>query len=281
MRALPSVCHASESWHPVTDVCKARFSLRSWIPAFAGMTMVLVICFTSPAHATAMVERDEMVRSITASGTAERKIAPDEAHVQVNFGATNLKLETAKAEHDKKLRDVMVIAEKAGIDKAQMKTLSSSTQPHYSWENNKQNFKGYRVQTMIDITVKKIDAVGELIEKLSIAGLETGGTQEWGNLLSVNYTISEPEKIRDEMLADAIKNARKKAENMASAAGASIGNVIQINEGGAPQFNFPQPMLMARGGVMAMDAQAAKMESAPPVGEQSVNANVNVVFELR
>ena len=49
------------------------------------------------------------VRSITASGSAERKIAPDEAHVSVNIGATNLKLEAAKAEHDKKLRDVMDI----------------------------------------------------------------------------------------------------------------------------------------------------------------------------
>jgi uncharacterized protein YggE len=221
------------------------------------------------------------VRSISASGVSERKVAPDEAHVQVNFGATNLKLETAKAEHDKKLRDVMAIAEKAGIDKAQMKTLSSSTQPHYTWENSKQNFKGYRVQTLLDITVKKIDAVGGLIEKLSAAGLETGGTQEWGNLLNVSYTISDPDAIRDEMLADAIKNARKKAENMAAAAGASIGAVIQINEGGAPQFNFPQPMLMARGGMVAMSADAAKMESAPPVGEQSVNANVTVIFELK
>ena len=243
-----------------------------------SLIVLAALCFSTSAFAANELSP---VRSVTASGMSERKIAPDEAHVQVNFGATNVKLETAKAEHDKKLRDVMDIAQKAGIDKAQMKTLNSSTQPHYTWENSKQNFKGYRVQTMLDITVKKIDAVGGLIEKLSTAGLETGGTQEWGNLLNVSYAISEPDTIRDEMLADAIKNARKKAENMAAAAGASIGAVIQINEGGAPQFNFPQPMLMARGGVMAMAADAAKMESAPPVGEQAVNANVTVIYELK
>lgn len=219
------------------------------------------------------------VRSIAASGVAERKVAPDEAHVGVTVGATNMKLEAAKAEHDKKLRDVMAIAKKADIDEAQMKTLNSSTQPQYTWENNKQNFKGYRVSTTIDITVKKIDAVGGLLEKLSAAGLESGNTPEWGNLINVAYGISNPDKIRDEMLADAIKNARKKAENMANAAGATIGNVIQIHEVGAPQFTFPLPM-MGRASGVAMLAEKA-MDTAPPIGEQSLTANVTVIFELK
>lgn len=246
-------------------------------------SLLVIAALLTATPALAVGELTQVpVRSITASGMSERKVAPDEAHVQVNFGATNMKLEAAKAEHDKKLRTVMSIAEKAGIDKAQMKTLNSSIQPVYTWEDNRQNFRGYRVQTMIDITVKKIDAVGALIEKLSVAGLESGNTQEWGNLLNVSYSISNPDKVRDEMLAEAIKNARAKAQNMATAAGASIGNVIQINEGGAPQFNFPPAPMMARAEMaMAGGAADAKMAVAPPVGEQQVNANVTVIFELK
>lgn len=240
------------------------------------LAFVGILLLSAPAFAAEMTP----VRSVTASGMSERKVAPDEAHVNVNFGATNLKLETAKAEHDKKLRDVMAIAKKVGIEDAQVKTENSSVQPQYRWENNKQLFKGYRVQTNLDITVKKIDAVGGLLEKLSSAGLEAGSGQEWGNLLNVSYSISKPDKIRDEMLAEAIKNARKKAENMAAAAGSSLGGVIQINEGGAPQLNFPMPMMaMARADGMATEAASAPV--APPVGEQQVNANVTVIFELK
>jgi uncharacterized protein YggE len=250
---------------------------QGWLRFALAMLLLSLLVANSARAASEMMP----VRSITASGIAERKVAPDEAHVSVTVGATHMKLEVAKAEHDKKLRDVMAIAKKAGIDDAQMKTLNSSTQPQYTWENNKQNFKGYRVATTLDLTVKKIDAVGGLLEKLSAAGLESGNTPEWGNLINVSYSVANPDKVRDEMLAEAIKNARKKAENMASAAGASIGNVIQITEGGAPQFDFPVPMMAHRKGAILEMAAADSMETAPPAGEQVVNANVTVVFELK
>jgi uncharacterized protein YggE len=249
---------------------------QGWL-LFTLVMLLLSLLLSLPARA-AMVERDEMVRSVSVSGVAERKVVPDQANVVVTVAATNAKLETAKAEHDKKLRDVMAIAKKVGIEEKHMKTQHSSTQPRYTWENNKQNFKGYQVQTNLEITVKKMESVGGLLEKLSAANLEQGMGQEWGSLIHVAYAISEPEKVRDEMLAEAIKNARKKAENMASAAGASIGSVIQISEGGAPQFHFPVPM-MARGVVDTVGSAA--METAPPAGEQAVNANVTVMFELK
>lgn len=235
------------------------------------------------AHAAMAAEIQNMdpVHSISVSGMAERKVTPDEAHLNVNVGATAAKVETAKAEHDKKLRTVMDIAKKAAIDEAQMKTLNSSIQPQYRYENNKQIFKGYRVQTSLDITVKKVEVIGDLMEKLSSAGLETSDSQEWGSLLNVSYTVANPDKVRDDMLADAIKNARSKADNMASAAGGSVGRVIQINEGSAPSFNFPPMPMMARGKVMAMAASDGAAPMAPPVGEQVVNAQVNVIFELK
>ncbi len=239
----------------------------------------LIVAVTVALLSHTALAADPTPRIITTSGSAERRIVPDEAHVNVNAGATNPKLETAKAEHDRKLRDIIAIAKKAGVDEAQIKTQHSSVQPQYSYENNKQNFRGYLVQTSLDITVKKIDAVGGLIEKLTSAKLENGAGQDWSGLMNVSYSVSDPDKVRDEMLADAIRNARLKAERMAAAAGAKIGRVAQINEGGAPQFAFPQPMMaMARAGGME---KAADMAVAPPPGEQQVNANVTVSFELK
>ncbi len=243
-----------------------------YIIAISLLTLARAVSAEPTAFATP-------VRSITASGMAERKVAPDEAHVNVTIAATDMKLATAKAGHDKKLRDVMDVAKKAGIEEAQMKTQNSAVQPQYTYDNSKRTFKGYSVTTNLDITVKKIDAVGGLLEKLSSAGLESGDSAEWGNFINVSYAIANPDKIRDEMLSDAIKNARAKAENMAAAAHASIGDVIQINEGGSPQFNFPvAPMMAMKASKMAFATEAAP---ALPVGEQDVNANVTVIFELK
>lgn len=243
------------------------------------MRSILLILIVSVFAVSAMAADLVPQRMITVNGMAERKIVPDEAHVNVNVSGLDAKLDTAKAQHDKKLKDVIAIAKANGVDEKQIKTQNSSIQPQYTYENNKRNFKGYQVQTALDITVKDTAKLGDIVEKLSAAKLETGGS-EWQNVLNVTYTLSNPDKVRDELLADAIKNARAKAERMAGAADASIGKVIAINEAGTPSMVFP-PMPMVRAMAMKGGAEmASDAAMAPPAGEQQVNANVTVSFEL-
>lgn len=231
--------------------------------------------------AIATAARAEMVplRSISVSGSAERKVVPDEAHVYVTLGATHAKMAEAKKLHDAKLAKLYTIADKNSIGRNHLTTQSSSVQPHYSYNDGKQIFQGYRMVTSIDIKVADTKKLGTVIEQLMASGLEEHNQQEYGQLLSTQYTIANPDKIRDEMLAEAIKNARTKAENMAAAAGAEVTRVYQINEGDAPQF-MPRAMPMM---AMAKAEGAAYADTAapPPAGEQELRSTVTVIFELK
>lgn len=238
----------------------------------------LSVFTATPVHAED-AEYELPLRGITVTGQAERKVVPDEAHIHVNISATQMKIDAAKTEHDAKLKKVMAIAEKAGIDEKKVKTLNSNVQPQYAYENNTQLFKGYRAETQLDITIAETTKVGDLMEALSTAGLENKNERGWGGLLNLSYTVSNPDKLRDEMLAEAIANARAKADRMATAAGAKISRVWVIQEGNAPQFHMPMPM-MARGLAMASDASMEKAIT-PPAGEQQVNATVTVTFEMK
>lgn len=238
------------------------------------VTVLAALCVSSVAIAA------DVPRIITASGMSERKIVPDEAHVNVNISAIDKTLETAKAEHDRKLNKVLAIAKRAGIEQQKIRTDNATIRPQYSWDNNKQNFKGYVVQTSLDITLKKIDGLGELMDKIASAKLENAVSNEYSGLMHVHYVISDPHKVREDMLVDAIKNARSKAERMAAAAGANLGRAIQINEGGTPRFDFPPDLPMLPGSAMSVEARANAV-AAPPPGEQQLNANVTVSFELK
>lgn len=248
----------------------AAKSLVRWIAA-SGFALLAMTGYVDAAELAP-------VRSITVSGQAERKVLPDEAHLGVNLNSLNAKLADAKAEHDKKLKQLLAIVDKAGIDSKKVKTQSATSEPQYDYTNSQRVFKGYRVQTQLDITVAPIDKVAGLMDAITAAGFERGAATEWGQLLSVSYGVAQPEKIRDDMLADAIGNARAKAERMAKAANATIGNVWQINEGNVPSFQYPvTPMPM-----MAMKASLADAAPvAPPAGEQSMQASVTVTFELK
>lgn len=218
------------------------------------------------------------VRSITVSGMAERSVAPDEAHIDVTLEATNLKLADAKAAHDAKLKKLFAIAEKNGIPQKNLSTQSSSVQPSYSYSDNKRIFNGYRVQTSIDVKIDDIGKVGTLVEQIMASGLEEKNQEEYGQLLSTRYGIAKPDELRDALLADAIRNARAKAQHMAAAAEANLGRVYQVSEGEVPNFQPRPVMMMARAEAAA--GFAAKDAVAPPPGEQELRSTVTVTFEL-
>lgn len=233
------------------------------------------------------------VRVITVNGHANRKLVPDEAHLRVNLNTINLKMAEAKTSHDEKLKKLLDITKAEGVEERKVRTESSTVQPIYEWVQQpvtatmpnpqpKQVFKGYRVQTLLDITVVDTAKVGALMEKITEAGFEQEARTEWGNLLELNYQVSEPEKKRDELLAEAIAAARSKAERMAEASGSKVVGVQSINEGNiSPIYPPPMPMMaMAKSARMEMDAAAAAPVT-PPSGEQNLEANVNVVFELK
>ncbi len=257
---------------------------RSYVIVGVGALLVMAsLALTVPASA----EQQYVVqpRIITVTGQSERKVVPDEAHVTVNLNAMDMKLATAKAQHDEKLKKLMAITQRSVIQQKKIRTQSTSIQPVYSYVNDangrgQRRFDGYRAQSTIDITVEDTSQLGVLMDRIAGAGFEKGANTEWGNLMNLYYTLSNPEKIRDDILADAIENARSKAQRMAKASGASLGPVYQINEGGTPMFQpMPVPMMaMAKGAAMAESADAAY---APPAGEQNVNANVTVSFILQ
>jgi uncharacterized protein YggE len=227
-------------------------------------------------------------RTITVSGQANRKLVPDEAHLRVNLNSMQMKMADAKADHDEKLKKLLEIAKEEGIEERKVRTESSTIQPIYEYVNQspaiinsqpQRVFRGYRVQSLLDVTVVDTAKVGQVMEKITNAGFEKEANTEWGNLLDLQYQVSEPEKKRDELLAEAIAVARAKAENMAKAAGTSVAGVRQISEGHVSNY-MPRPM-MAMGKAVAMDMAAESAPVAPPSGEQELQANVSVVFELK
>ncbi len=225
------------------------------------------------------------MRTISVSGEANRKFVPDEAHLRVNLNSMKMKLADAKTAHDEKLKKLMSIVDEAGIEERKVRTESSTVQPVYEYVNVPQGnsnrvFKGYRVQTQLDITVADTTKLGSVMESITNAGFEQGANTEWGDLLNLQYQVSEPEKKRDELLAEAIGNAKQKAERMAQAASAKIGDVYQINEGNVPSFRPPVPMPMVMMAKSADMASAPEAAYAPPAGEEQLSATVSVVFEL-
>ena len=89
---------------------------------------------------------------------------------------------------------------------------------------------------------------------------------------SVLYIPGSNERALDKARVAAVQAARKRAELRVGAAGASLGRILSISEGGG--YDPPGPMPMFR---MEADTAAAVPVEA---GEVGLSATVTITFEI-
>jgi len=128
---------------------------------------------------------------------------------------------------------------------------------------------GYHVTNRIAVKIRDLQKAGIMMAAI----VETGATQVAGP----DFEVDNPQKLEQESLKRAVEDARTKAQILAQAAGVTLGNVLTIQPLGGPVYPRPQPNRVMR--TMAMDAAPA--EESISAGEQTIQATVNVVFELK
>ena len=118
---------------------------------------------------------------------------------------------------------------------------------------------------VVRATVRKIANVGKVLD----AGLDAGAN----NVQGVSFGLEKRAPAEETALTEAVREARRKAEAMARAAGVRLGSILEINSA----FEG-RPMPMAGfGGEMAM----ARVATPVSPGELDVNANVTLIFAIQ
>lgn len=201
---------------------------------------------------------------ITVVGTATREVEPDRAVLGVGVTTERPSPADAANENAKAARTIVDAIAAAGIERRDIRTSTLSLSPVYTQGSASAPsiIRSYRASNQVTVTVRKIEAVGPLIGKLSEKGLT--------NLSGPSFEVSNAEAIVDELRAAAAKDARRKAELLAAALDVKVGRVLDVRTGEAPEPVRPR--------MMAMKAAAA----APPVeaGTQTLGAAVTVSFEI-
>ncbi len=91
--------------------------------------------------------------------------------------------------------------------------------------------------------------------------------------LSLSFGFSDPEAIRQRVLEDAVKNARKRAEIITAAAGQTLGRIVAI------QYGYAEIRISSD---VMESCELAKMESAPELEPSDIDSTdtVQIVWEI-
>jgi uncharacterized protein len=196
---------------------------------------------------------------IAASAVGDARIVPDRAMLTV--AVESQAPSAAKAGTDNAARQTRVIdaVKAAGVAAAQIRTSGYNVFPEYAQGDGRApRITGYRAHNSVLIEVRDIAAVGKIIDAALAAGAN--------NIGSVSLFASNTDGARKEALQKAVAKARTEAEAVASAAGGSLGALLELS---IEPYGMPQPLMRQAVANMAM-ADATPIET----GELTVNAMV-------
>lgn len=208
--------------------------------------------------------------SVSVSYTAEKELSPDTAEVSIAIKTSDKKSMNEASTKNKEISNKVYEYLKSNINTSAgdyIKTSNYSATPIYIYTNGKKNFDKYEVSNNIIIHTKSLEKISTLIDK-SIA---LGAT----DVNSLNFTLSNKDQACVDMLSQAAKQVRKRADIVAQAVGTTVENVKDIRTScslNQKRTNF------AYSNMRLMKASGASMDAAPEAASTDIEAGSITIY---
>jgi len=187
-------------------------------------------------------------RTMAMTGHGEIHAAPDMAQITAGVSAIAPTAAQALSANANRMKGVFDALKKLGVPEKDIQTTSFFVSPQYSNGDNNapRRLTGYQVNNDVTVRLPDVGKLGNALDALVAAGAN--------QINGVNFSIQNPAALLEQARAEAVGDARTRAETYAKAAGVTLGPILSISEGGAALA--PQPMYRAA-------AMAAQTRIAP------------------
>ena len=210
-------------------------------------------------------------RTLVVTGTAEVSVAPDICYMSFAVETYNNKAAEAYRENVETMNRINSAIKAHGIEGKDMRTQHFSFTPQYRYtDRGKRIFEGYHVYNTLMISVRDLSKVSAVLD----AAVEAGAY----DVQSINFTVENPKEYTEEARREALKAAKKKAEEAAQILGFRLGVPISVSES---EPGYYQPYAQAN---VAMDRSTMYANGGGGValeaGEMKLSRTIYVTWEI-
>lgn len=219
----------------------------------------------------AEVTNQPYARTITVDGEGKITATPDIALINLSVVSQGKTVKAITADGNAKMTQVVAAVKALGVDSKDVVTSSYNLYPNYNYyqDGKAPTITGYNLDQGITVKVRKLDTVDDVLDKSVQAGANQVG--------QLTFDIDDTSSIKKDARGVAFTKAKEKAQEMASAAGVSLGRVVTFSEGYAPTpmpyVNYAMDMTKSAG----MASQAPSIES----GSKELTVSVSVTYEIQ
>ena len=111
-----------------------------------------------------------------------------------------------------------------GVEERDIRTVNFFIYPVYDYRDETPRVTGYTVSNSVEVTVRDVEGVGELIDAVAVAG---GDAVRFNG---ISFAHEDPVGLTQQARELAMADARAKAEQLAEHTGVSLGKVISVYE---------------------------------------------------
>jgi len=237
--------------------------------AFFILAILLSACGSQTVEAAKTAQETEQppIRTINVTGSAKVQLTPDIVYISIGVHTENENASKALNSNNNQATKVIEAVKAQGVDPKDIQTTNFSIYPSQQYGPNGEMLGlKYVVDNTVYVTLRDISKIGDLLGAATEAGANT--------ISGILFDVADKSAAQSEARKNAVADARTTAEELAQAAGVTLGPIQSINF----SSSVPTPVYMeAKGGNTAMAAAPVPIES----GTMTISVDVNIVFAIQ
>jgi len=238
---------------------------KSILIVVAALALLISACGPTTINQEAPVA----VRTLNVNGTGQAFLVPDIAYIYLGVHTEKPTAADAVSENNAQTQTMIKALTDFGIDPKDIRTTNFSIWPQDKYDPQTglpTGQKTYSVDNTVYVTVRDLGKLGDLLDTVVAAGANT--------VNSIQFDVADKEAALKQARADAVKDAKIQAEQLAQDTGVTLGDVQSIS------FYDSSPMPLSEGkGGGGVAAAAASVPIQP--GQLTFTVTVSVAYAIK
>jgi uncharacterized protein YggE len=239
--------------------------MRTKYFAAALLSMALLLSACGPT--TINQAAPEAIRTLNVNGIGQAYLTPDIAYIYVGVHTEEASASEAVDANKVQTSAVIDALKGAGVDDKDIRTTNFSIWPSQQYSpDGAVTGTIYMVDNTVYVVVRDLDGLGNLLDDAISAGANS--------INSIQFDVADKTEAVKEARAKAVEDAKTQAEELAAAAGVSLGDIQSISF----YDSSPYPVSEGKGG-----GGGVAMESAVPIqpGQLTISVTVNLTYAIK
>jgi len=221
--------------------------------------------------AIADVHADNASGIINVAGSAERRLQPDSAQIDIAIEIRHAQLNEARRQVGARTVAVLQLLDSVGIPNADVDSSALSVQPEFSWDtkSSERRLQGYLVVRTIRVRLLDLEKLGSILERSVRAGAN--------QISPPRFTLQNEAHYRRELLVEATRDAKQNAAAIAEGLGLKLGDPRRIEAVDSETPGYAAPVMLR---ASAAAADGAAIEESYKPGELTLRVRVKASFDI-